>query len=41
MIHEMYSPYALPGTTIYPNTTSDAVSFYPFVNLGLRIGFEL
>jgi hypothetical protein len=41
MIHEIYSPYALPGTTIYPNTTSDAVSFYPFVNLGLRIGFEL
>jgi hypothetical protein len=41
MISEIYSPYALPGTTIYPNTTSNDVSFYLFINLGVRLGFEL
>jgi hypothetical protein len=41
MIHEIYSPYPLPGTTIYPNTTNNDISFYPFVNLGVRLGFVL
>ena len=41
MIHEIYSPYSLPGITTYPNTTNDDVSFYPFVNLGVRLGFKL
>jgi len=41
IIHEIYSLYGGRITTDYPNTTSDAVSFYPFVNLGLRMGFEL
>jgi hypothetical protein len=41
MIHEIYSPYPLPGTTIYPNTTNNDISFYPFINLGVRLGFEL
>ncbi|MGC1389716.1 MAG: hypothetical protein WA816_01650 [Bacteroidales bacterium] len=40
-IHEIYSPYALPGTTIYPDTNNNDVSFYPFVNLGVRLGFDL
>jgi hypothetical protein len=41
VIHEIYSPDGWPNTTIYPNTTSNDVSFYPFVNFGLRMGFEL
>lgn len=30
-----------PGYPIYPNTVESNVSIYPFVNLGLRMGFEL
>lgn len=40
-IHEIYNPYPIPGKTIYPNTTDNGVSFYPFINLGVRFGFEL
>jgi hypothetical protein len=37
-IHEINNPY---GATVYPNTMNNVVSFYPFVNLGLRMGFVL
>ena len=40
-INEIYNPYGGRITTIYPNTTNDDVSFYPFINLGVRVGFEL
>jgi hypothetical protein len=40
-INEIYNPYPLPGATIYPNTNNNDVSFYPFVNLGVRLGFDL
>ena len=40
-INKIYSPYDGRNTIIYPNTTSKDVSFYPFVNLGLRMEFEL
>lgn len=40
-IHEIYSPYPLPGRTSYPNTNEKDGSIYPFVNLGIRIGFKL
>jgi len=39
--HKIYSPYPIPGTTTYPDTVEDNVSFYPFVNIGLRLGFKL
>lgn len=41
VINEIYSPYGGRITTIYPNTTNNDVSFYPFINLGVRLGFEL
>jgi hypothetical protein len=40
-IHEIYSPYAQPGKTVYPNTTNNDITFYPFINIGVRLGFEL
>jgi len=40
-IHEIYTQYPLPGRSDYPENTETSVSFYPFINLGLRIGFEL
>ena len=40
-INKIYSPDDWSNTTIYPNTTNNDVSFYPFVNLGVRLGFEL
>jgi hypothetical protein len=40
-VNKIYSPDSRPDSTIYPNTTSDDVSFYPFVNFGMRMGFEL
>jgi hypothetical protein len=40
-VNKIYSPDSRPNSTIYPNTTSDDVSFYPFINFGMRIGFEL
>jgi hypothetical protein len=40
-IHEIsYSPNP-PGYPKYPDTTEFGVSLWPFVNFGLRLGFEL
>jgi len=38
-ILEIENPAYLKGTS-YPNTTDDFTSVYPFLNLGLRIGFR-
>jgi hypothetical protein len=40
-IHEISEYWNRPGYPLYPNTTESGVSFYPFVNLGVRLGFEL
>ena len=40
-IHEISESWNRPGYPKYPNTTESDVSLYPFVNFGLRIGFEL
>jgi len=40
-INKIYNPDGRPNTTIYPNATNNNISFYPFVNLGVRLGFVL
>jgi len=40
-LHEIYSQYPLPGRKDYPDNTETGASFFPFVNIGLRMGFEL
>jgi hypothetical protein len=40
-IHEISEYWNRPGYPLYPNTIESGVSFYPFINLGVRMGFEL
>jgi hypothetical protein len=40
-IHEITYYWNRPGYPKYPNTAESDVSLYPFVNFGLRMGFEL
>jgi hypothetical protein len=40
-IHEISEYWNRPGYPIYPNTVESGISIYPFINLGLRMGFEL
>ena len=40
-IHEISEYWDRPGYPLYPNTIESDVSFYPFINIGIRMGFEL
>ena len=40
-IHEISTYWNRPGYPKYPNTTESGASLWPFVNFGLRMGFEL
>ena len=40
-IHEISEYWNRPGYPLYPNTIESKTSVYPFVNVGIRMGFEL